>query len=111
MSRGQDAGKTGVDKKQLAGERPDPAAGNGLLGRRGLLGAADTGGVAGVIPRSGMVAGGQIVGDSWMRRLRSPFVDYGQPSRFEAKVVLVATTAPGTTGTGASRTPHHVLEG
>ena len=46
-----------------------------------------------------------------MQEPGSPFVGYGQPSRFEAKVVRVAATAPGTTGTGASRTPHHLLNG
>ena len=46
-----------------------------------------------------------------MREPGSPFVGYGQPSRFEAKVVRIFTSAPGTTGTGASRTPHHLLNG
>jgi len=46
-----------------------------------------------------------------MREPGSPFVGYGQPSRFETKVVRIFTSAPGTTGTGASRTPHHLLNG
>ena len=41
----------------------------------------------------------------------APFVPYGQPSRFEENVVRTWTTVPGTTGTGASRTPHHLLNG
>ena len=100
-----------MNNKRLAAGRPDPAAGNGLLDRRHLLGAAVTGSMAGVIPRPAVAAAGELAVEPWMRELGSPFVGYGQPSRFEAKVVRVSATAPGTTGTGASRTPHHLLDG
>src|SRR5260221_2690432 len=46
-----------------------------------------------------------------MQEVGSPFVGYGQLSKFEAKVARGATTAPGTTGTGASRVPLHRLDG
>jgi len=46
-----------------------------------------------------------------MRELGSPFTGYGQPSKFEAKVVRTFASAPGTTGTGSSRTPLHRLNG
>jgi sulfane dehydrogenase subunit SoxC len=49
--------------------------------------------------------------DPWMKVPGAPFVPYGQPSRFEEKVVRTWTTVPGTTGTGTSRTPHHLLNG
>jgi sulfane dehydrogenase subunit SoxC len=49
--------------------------------------------------------------DPWMKVPGAPFVPYGQPSRFEDKVVRTWTTVPGTTGTGTSRTPHHLLNG
>src|SRR5438067_11255360 len=39
------------------------------------------------------------------------FTGYGQPSRFEAKVVRTFASAPGTTGTSASRTPLQRLNG
>jgi len=100
-----------MHEKRLAAGRPDPAAGNGLLDRRHLLGAAVTGSMAGLIPRPAVAAAGELAVEPWMRELGSPFVGYGQPSRFEAKVVRVSATAPGTTGTGASRTPHHLLNG
>src|SRR6266436_1607445 len=100
-----------MDKKRLATALPEPAAGNGLLDRRGLFGAAATGSLAALISRPGVAAAGELAVEPWMREPGSPFVGYGQPSRFEAKVVRVFTTAPGTTGTGASRTPHHLLHG
>ena len=99
-----------MDKKRLATGLPEPAAGNGLLDRRGLFGAAATGSLAALISRPAAAAG-ELAVEPWMQEPGSPFVGYGQPSRFEAKVVRVATTAPGTTGTGASRTPHHLLNG
>jgi len=79
-----------MNSKRLAAGRPDPAA---------------------LIPRPAVAAAGELAVEPWMRELGSPFVGYGQPSRFEAKVVRVFATAPGTTGTGASRTPHHLLNG
>ena len=84
-------------------------AGNGLLNRRVLLGTA-AGAVAALANRSAM-ADGELKIEPWMRDVGSPFTGYGQPSQYEAKVVRIATTAPGTTGTGASRTPLHRLNG
>ncbi len=46
-----------------------------------------------------------------MREPGSPFVGYGQPSRFEDKVVRVATNPPNAPGTGATRTPLDRLSG
>ena len=100
-----------MDKKRVATGLPEPAAGNGLLDRRGLFGAAATGSLAALISRPGVAAAGELAVEPWMREPGSPFVGYGQPSRFESKVVRAFATAPGTTGTGASRTPHHLLNG
>jgi sulfane dehydrogenase subunit SoxC len=97
-----------MKKRRSAAE---PAAGNGLLDRRCLFGAAATGSMAALISRPVVAAAGELAVEPWMREPGSPFVGYGQPSRFEAKVVRVFTSAPGTTGTGASRTPHHLLDG
>jgi sulfane dehydrogenase subunit SoxC len=99
-----------MDTKRYATGRPDQGAGNGLLDRRHLFAAAAAASAAALTPRPAAAAG-ELVVEPWMREPGSPFVGYGQPSRFEAKVVRVATTAPGTTGTGASRTPYHLLNG
>jgi sulfane dehydrogenase subunit SoxC len=99
-----------MDKKRSAARRPDQAAGNGLLDRRHLFAAAAAASTAALTPRPSAAAG-ELAVEPWMQEPGSPFVGYGQPSRFESKVVRVFTTVPGTTGTGASRTPHHLLNG
>ena len=97
--------------KPLMPGPPDSAAGNGLLDRRHLFATAATAGIAALLPRPGAAAAGELAVEPWMRELGSPFVGYGQPSRFEAKVARIWASAPGTTGTGASRTPLHLLDG
>ena len=99
-----------MSKRRPTNLRLDLAAGNGLLDRRHLFTAAATVGTAALISRT-PAAAGELAVAPWMREVGLPFVGYGQPSRFEPKVVRVSTTAPGTTGTGASRTPHHLLNG
>src|ERR1700758_204693 len=47
----------------------------------------------------------------WMQTPGSPFTPYGQPSRFENKVVRVWANPPNAPGTGAARTPLHQLNG
>src|SRR5262245_31190068 len=88
----------------------DPVAGNGLLDRRLFLsgGAAAMGGIA--WPTAASSAEGLPVAP-WMKIPGSPFVGYGQPSRFEDKVVRVAANPPNALGTGAARTPLHRLNG
>jgi sulfane dehydrogenase subunit SoxC len=89
---------------------PEQAAGNGLLDRRLFL----TGGAA-AIGRASLpdqaVAAEALPIEPWMKTPGSYFVPYGQPSRFASKVARVFASAPGTTGTGASRTPLHLLDG
>jgi sulfane dehydrogenase subunit SoxC len=101
-----------MDKKKrpMPGE-PEQAAGNGLLDRRLFL----TGGAAAAIgsaalPDNGLAAEALPV-EPWMKTPGSPLVPYGQPSRYAGKVARIFASAPGTTGTGASRTPHHLLDG
>src|SRR4051795_11128445 len=88
------------------------AAANGLLDRRSFL--AATSAIAGAMGSAALPAlssAQELSVDPWMKVPGAPFVPYGQPSRFEDKVVRTWTTVPGTTGTGTSRTPHHLLNG
>src|SRR5947208_13176698 len=83
-------------------------AGNGLLDRRLFLSAgAAAAAIGGALPSKA----GELPIEPWMKLPGSPFVGYGQPSKFESKVARTWNTAPGTTGTGAGRTPHHLLDG
>jgi sulfane dehydrogenase subunit SoxC len=97
--------------KRLALDGSYPVAGSGLLDRRVLLGAATSLGAIGALPARPVSAAAELSVEPWMRELGSPFGGYGQPSRFEAKVVRTFTSLPGTTGTGSSRTPLHRLNG
>jgi sulfane dehydrogenase subunit SoxC len=100
-----------MGRKRLPSGGPEPVAANGLLDRRALLGAAASLGSIGIPAVRPASAAGELSVDPWMKEPGSPFVGYGQPSRFEAKVVRTFASAPGTTGTGASRTPLHLLNG
>jgi len=99
-----------MDKKEWNTVRLDPVAGNGLLDRRGLLVAASLGSIGGLALQPAWAAG-ELAVEPWMTHPGSPFVGYGQPSKFEGKVVRTFMSAPGTTGTGSSRTPLHFLNG
>ena len=97
-------------KRQPAPRALDAAAGNGLLDRRIFLtlgGAA----AAGVAMQDKTLGAEALPVEPWMKTPGSPFVPYGQPSRYAGKVARIFASAPGTTGTGASRTPHHLLDG
>ena len=85
-----------------------PVAGNGLLDRRIFLagGAALAAGTAGTAAQAEPLAV-----DPWSKVPGTGFAPYGQPSHFESKVGRIFASAPGTTGTGASRTPLHLLDG
>src|SRR5438105_3619260 len=83
-------------------------AGNGLLDRRLFLSAgAAAAAIGGALPSKA----GELPIEPWMKLPGSPFVGYGRPSKFESKVARTFASLPGTTGTGASRTPHHLLDG
>ena len=96
--------------KRPVPSEPEQAAGNGLLDRRFFLT-----GTAAAIGSAAMAdqarAAEALPVESWMQTPGSPFVPYGQPSKYTSKVARVSASAPGTTGTGASRTPHHLLDG
>jgi sulfane dehydrogenase subunit SoxC len=91
----------------------EPAVGaNGLLDRRLFLrGGAGTALALGALSSGSPAKAEMLKVEPWMREPGSPFVGYGQPSRFEDKVVRVATNPPNAPGTGATRTPLHRLSG
>lgn len=97
------------DATALAGE--PPIAGGGLLHRRTLLTlgaggalAVGAGGGAGADDLAGVV-------QPWMTTPGGVFRGYGLPSRWQDKVVREAGSIASSPGTGASRTPLHLLEG
>ncbi|HXW30468.1 MAG TPA: sulfite dehydrogenase [Xanthobacteraceae bacterium] len=83
----------------------EPAAGNGLIDRRVFLAAS----AAAALPAG--AGAGELGVEPWMQTPGAPFSAYGMPSRHESKAARTFTSAPGTTGTGASRTPLHLLDG
>ena len=94
-------------------ERPavetEQVAGNGLLHRRMFL----AGGAAAWAPARCAIrrAPHRCRSSRGCKIPGSPFVGYGQPSKYEEKVARTWASAPGTGGTGSSRTPHHLLNG
>jgi sulfane dehydrogenase subunit SoxC len=85
------------------------------VSRRGFLQRA-----AGLLAATGLLARGTeaiAAGDPpevppWMKAPGAGFSPYGAPSKHESKVTRTFTTAqPGTTGSGAIRTPLEALEG
>jgi sulfane dehydrogenase subunit SoxC len=89
----------------------DPAAGNGILNRRIFLEGALAAGAAG----AGIAAASAepLAVAPWMKAPGAGFTAYGQPSRFEEKVVRVIPPPPNpvTQGIGTARTPLHLLDG
>src|SRR3984893_11354013 len=100
-----------MGRKRSAGDAPELAAGNEFLNRRALLAAGACLAGAGTIPARPAFSAAELSVEPWMTEPGAPFVGYGQPSKFEAKVVRTFASAPGTTGTGASRTPLQRLNG
>lgn len=85
----------------------DFAAGNGLLHRRIFLKSSLTGGLA---LMSATAAG--LTREPWMTAPGAPMSPSGAPSEFEAYLQRAPIgSQPGTTGSGASRTPLQHLDG
>ena len=85
--------------------RLEPAAGNGLIDRRIFL-------AGGAALTAGTTAQAEpLAVEPWSKAPGAGFTAYGAPSRFEAKVGRIFASAPGTSGTGAARTPLHLLDG
>ena len=90
----------------------DTVAANGLLDRRLFLSGGATAALAmGGIGATTAARSEALPVEPWMKLPGSTFVGYGQPSRFEDKVVRIAANPPNAPGTGAARTPLHRLNG
>jgi sulfane dehydrogenase subunit SoxC len=94
----------------------EPAAKNGLLDRRIFLrtGLAALGAISGLAAGSAGVAraAGPAEVPPWMQYPGAPFTAYGGPAKYESRVTrTLIRSQPGTTGSGASRTPLEMLEG
>src|SRR6266446_5318009 len=93
-------------------KRSSPA----LLDRRiflrgGLAALGAVGGVAAGAPDTARAAGPPET-PPWMQYPGAPFTTYGGPAKYESKVMrTLIRSQPGTTGSGASRTPLEMLEG
>jgi sulfane dehydrogenase subunit SoxC len=87
----------------------EQVAGTGLLHRRMFLaGGAAAMGAGAMVDQAGAAP---LAVEPWMKIPGAGFNGYGQPSKYEEKVARTWASAPGTTGTGSSRTPHHLLNG
>jgi sulfane dehydrogenase subunit SoxC len=102
-------------RKSKRPSEQEQAAGNGLLDRRFFLtGGAAAIGDATLADKAGATDALPVEAlqvESWMKTPGAPFTPYGQPSKYASKVARAFASAPGTTGTGTSRTPHHLLDG
>jgi sulfane dehydrogenase subunit SoxC len=101
-----------ADRSSVHGSGLDIVAGNGLIHRRMLLTAGTAAAAAiasATLPNS--AAADALPVETWMKLPGSGFVGYGQASKYEEKVARTWNTAPGTTGTGAARTPLQLLDG
>ena len=102
-------------RRRTAAAQEEPVAGNGVLDRRiflaqgmALLGA---GGLAAVSTAQAGAAAPPETPPS-MQFPGAPFSGYGGPSKYESKVTrYLIRSQPGTTGSGASRTPLEALDG
>jgi len=98
-----------LSMKESSRNEIEQVAGNGLVHRRMFLaGSAAAMGAAAMIDQAGAAP---LAVEPWMKIPGTGFNGYGQPSKYEEKVARTWASAPGTTGTGSSRTPHHLLNG
>src|SRR5438105_107253 len=87
----------------------EPAAGNGIMSRRIFLESALIAGAAGA--GVGAAQAEPLAVPAWSKQPGAPFTPYGQPSKFESKVVRTFASAANAPGTGSARTPHQHLDG
>jgi sulfane dehydrogenase subunit SoxC len=97
-------------RKRRHGDSPPTVAGNGLLDRRALLGSGIA--LAGAIGTSLTSAAAEpLANGPWSLAPGVPVPPYGQPSKFEQKVVRTLSNPKLEPRGSAARTPHHLLSG
>ena len=91
----------------------ETVAGNGLLDRRALLGRgiALAGAVGTGVGTSLTAAAEPLSNGPWSLAPGVPIPPYGQPSKFEQKVVRTLSNPKLEPRGSAARTPHHLLNG
>jgi len=89
----------------------EPVAGNGILSRRVFLESALATGAA--TAGASAASAQPLAIEPWMKIPGTGFEGYGQPSKFESKVVRLVPPLPNpaTQGVGTARTPLHLLDG
>jgi hypothetical protein len=101
-------------RRNPRGEDAPQVAANGLLDRRALLGrgallaGAMTAGAAGSLTGA---AAEPLSNGPWSLAPGVPVPPYGQPSKYEAKVVRTLSNPKLEPRTSGARTPHHLLNG
>jgi sulfane dehydrogenase subunit SoxC len=94
-------------------EVAEPAAGNGILSRRVFLERAALTGAAAAGAGVSSALAEPLAVPRWTKEPGAALSAYGQPSRFESKVVrtVPAPPNPATVGIGTARTPLQLLNG
>ena len=103
-----------VAKDRSASPQLEPIAGNGLLDRRALLGrgiAFAGAATTGVGTSLTSAAADPLTNGPWSLAPGVPIPPYGQPSKFEQKVVRTLSNPKLEPRGSAARTPHHLLNG
>ena len=92
---------------------PDPRSEPTVTRRGFLTGTAAIVAAAGLTDAATTPAGAAEPPDvpAWMKVPGAGMSPYGTPAKFESKVTRTIASRPGTTGSGASRTPLEALEG
>ena len=97
-------------RKPRHSDSPPTVAGNGLLDRRALLGRGIA--LAGAVGTSLTSAAAEpLTNGPWSMAPGVPVPPYGQPSKFEKKVVRTLSNPNLEPRGSAARTPHHLLNG
>ena len=101
-----------MKRRKSPDDTADQAAGNGLLHRRGLLGASAAAVVgAGLGPTATGAAAEPLIEQPWGLQIGEDTPAYQVPSKFSKNIVRTLSNPKFEPRSSISRTPHHLLEG